>query len=90
VLINLAFIFFFSGKIEYYDKQDQPEETAGYIDHNSDSCDLIYTGNSSQIIYFLTDKISLTPCIYRTMLFQSRLFEIMEINPEKEFRNIFE
>jgi len=86
----LVFIIFFSGKIEYYDKPDQPEKIAEYIDHNSASCDLIYTGNSSQIIYFLTEKVSPTPYIHRTMLFQPRLIELMEIDQEQEFRDIFE
>ena len=89
ILGVLIFIIIFSAKKEYFDKPDYPKAIANYLNRKLSPGDQIYTGNSYQIIYFLTNKKSPTPYVHSTMLFQPRLLKIMGIDQQEEFSKIF-
>ncbi len=85
-VIILALVY--AGIDSYLLKSDTPRKVAAFINKNTESKDVIYTGNHQHIVYFLTGKVSPTPYVHRGMIISKRLQYIMNIDEQEEIKKI--
>lgn len=88
VVITLGIIT--SGIFSYILAEDIPRKIAKYVENNTTSEDVIYTGNYYQIIYLLCNKTSPTPYVHNKMIFADRLKKAMGIDENKEVKKIMD
>lgn len=79
VFVLWALIAIIFQKLDYWDRPDDNKEVAAYLSGKMEAGDQIYTGNSSQIMYYLLDKKSPIPYVHPSLFWQSQHIEAMEI-----------
>lgn len=80
----------FLQKKDFYDKPDFPREISSYIKKYIKQGDVVYTGNTGQIIYYLLDASPPTKYVHSSLLFAPIHYNALEIDPDKEFEKILE
>lgn len=88
VLGLLVGVNFWFQKKDYFDKPDYAQQIADYLDDKLKPEDAIYTGNYHQIIYHLLDRESPTPYVHRSLLWDEKNVEALEINRAQELQRI--
>jgi 4-amino-4-deoxy-L-arabinose transferase-like glycosyltransferase len=88
--IILAILFFGISlmKLEYYVREDIPEEIAEYLEPRLNEGDVIYTGNYHHIVYYLLKKDSPTKYVHRSLLLKDKHIKALDINVYAEFQKI--
>lgn len=78
----------FTQKKDYLDKWDHAKDTADALEKRLEGGDQIYTGNYHHILYYLLEKETPTPYVHRTLLWAPHHISALEIDLEKETRQI--
>lgn len=86
-LVTISAILF-TQKSDYYDKWDHAQEVSEALAERLEPGDQIYTGNYHQILYFLLERETPTPYVHRTLLWAPHHLSALEIDLEKETRQI--
>lgn len=84
-LILLNFVFQYG---DYWKKPDYPKQIAGYLEQKLTPEDQIYTGNGSQILYFLLDKKVPNTFVHPSLFWEPKHLEAMEIDVTAEVDKI--
>ncbi len=92
-VVYTALVFVLAGNLllqkhDYYDPPDEVRMTADYLNSVLQPGDLIYTGNSHQILYPLTDRSSLTPYVHSSLLWTAENAYALRINRDEEWTKI--
>ena len=77
-------------KKDYFDKPDYQRQAAEFLKPKLKPEDIIYTANSHQIIYHLTDRLSPTPYVHPSLLWHPKNVAALGIDQEQEWRKILE
>lgn len=77
----------FLQKGDYIDRPDRVRNAAEYLNRHLEPGDLIYT-QWDQAIYFLTDRLPLTPYVHPSLFWRDKHIEAMEIDVALEVSNI--
>jgi len=81
ILICGTIIFF--QKKDYYDKPDMPLQISRFLKKEMMAEDLIYVHGYHQIVYYLVDKPSLNKYVHRSILFNNKLIDAMDIDTDE-------
>lgn len=92
-VVYTALGFILSGNLllqkhDYYDPPDEVRMTADYLNSVLQPGDLIYTGNSHQILYHLTGRKSPTPYVHSSLLWTDENAYALGINRDDEWSKI--
>ena len=77
-------------KKDYFNKEDCPREIANYLELRMNENDIVYTGNASQIIYFLLNTSPPTKYVHSSLLFAKEHIKALNIDPDEVFQSILE
>lgn len=75
-------------KHDYFDPPDEVKMTADYLNSVLQPGDIIYTGNSHQILYHLTGRKSPTPYVHSSLLWTVENANALGISREDEWNKI--
>jgi hypothetical protein len=75
-------------KSDYFDKPDYPRQAAGWLRSKLQPGEKIYTANSNQIIYHLTDRLSPTPYVHPSLMWDPENVRALGIDQEQEWKKI--
>lgn len=75
-------------KKDYWDKWDHARTVSEALADRLEPGDQIYTGNYHHILYYLLEKETPTPYVHRTLLWAPHHISALEIDLEKEARQI--
>jgi 4-amino-4-deoxy-L-arabinose transferase-like glycosyltransferase len=88
VILAILFLGISLMKLEYYMREDIPEEIAEYLEPKLNEDDVIYTGNYHHIVYYLLKKDSPTKYVHRSLILKDKHIKALDINVDEEFRKI--
>ena len=87
-LTVLGILNLFLQKKDYLDKPDHARETANYLQPLLLPDDRIYMGNYHQIVYHLLKQESPTPYVHRSLIWEKRHRQVLQISLSRELARI--
>lgn len=90
VLGLLCVVVLFIQKKDFIDKPDPAAEMTLWLKANLNPGDKIYTGNSYQIVYFLTETQSPTLYVHSSLVWDEKNSQALGLNQIEEFKKILD